>query len=129
MRSAPYSWHPSRMDQELDVALGPVDRALRQALHAPARLRLEPSGDALAHLAMERGIAYHAAFADLALADFELRLDQRNQARRGRGERQRGRQHDGEADEARVADDEVGRFRDLPPRQIARVAALEHGDA
>src|SRR5260221_9762109 len=105
--------HPPRVDEELDIALGPLNGALGQAFHAPARLRLEPSGNALAHVAMERGIAHHATLADLALADLELRLDERDETRRGRGERQRRRQHDGEADEACLAGNEDRRFRDL----------------
>src|SRR5260370_41724676 len=104
---------PSRVDEELGVALGPLNGALGQAFHAPARLHLEPGGNALAHLAMERGIAHHATLADLALADLELRLDECDETRRGRGERQRSRQHDGEADEACVAYNEVRRFGDL----------------
>src|SRR5258708_8395319 len=105
--------HPPRVDEELDIALGPLNGALGQAFHAPARLRLEPSGNALAHLAMERRIAHHATLADLALADLELRLDERDETRRGRSERPRSRQHAGEADEARLPHNQVRRLRGL----------------
>src|SRR5258708_19375769 len=94
MRSSACSrLRPSRVDEELGVALGPLNGALGQAFHAPARLRLEPGGDALAHRAMERGIAHHATLADLALAALELRLDERDETPRARTERQPTRPH------------------------------------
>jgi hypothetical protein len=78
---------------------------------------------------MEVGIADHAALADLALADFELRLDQGDEmgARRGEGE---GRGQQGlEPDEAGVAGDQLDRLGQLRAGQTARVSPFQHHHA
>ena len=69
------------------------------------------------------------AFADLALPDFELRLDQRGKMGAGGGKTQRRRQDFFEPDKARVADDDIDRFGDVLVRHVARVETFEHDHA
>src|SRR5262245_23343179 len=116
-------------DQELAVAVGAGDRAVGDADHAPTGLTAEPRDDAGANPAVQVGIADDAAFADLAGADLELRLDERDELRDGRCKRERCRQHDLEADEAGIADDPIDGVRDVPAREMARIGALEDDDA
>src|SRR5215470_17590849 len=68
-------------NQEFLVPFGAFDRAVDKTQHAPTRLRGEPIGDRSAHLGMQIRIAHDAALAHAALADLELRLDQRHQMR------------------------------------------------
>ena len=64
--------------------------------------------DALVH----RGVADDPALPDFLAPGLELRLDQRDQLRAGLGELERRFEHLGEADEARIADDDVDRLGD-----------------
>ena len=68
---------------------GPVIGLSVDAEHGPARLRAEPGGDARADRLVQRRVAHDAALADLRRADLELRLDQRDETRAGRRQRQR----------------------------------------
>src|SRR5205085_861317 len=90
--------------------------------------RAEPGFDASADLVVERRVADDAALADAPLADLELRLDERDEVGAVRGEREGGGEHGLEADEARVANDDRGRLRNLGGREIARGGPLEDDD-
>jgi hypothetical protein len=117
---------PSGGDQELSIALGPRDRALHDPQHPPALLVGEPARDVVADHLVQRRIAYHAALADLTLADLELRFDQRHQpgVRRGEGERRRERQL--QRDEAHIRDHHFDLLRDLGAGEAARILPLQH---
>src|SRR5882724_3056606 len=113
-------------DQELAVAVGAGDRTLGDADHGPAGLTAEPRGNARADFLVQIGVADNAALADLRGADFELRLDQGDEAGRGRGQRERRRQYHFEADEAGIADDAIQSVRNVGARKTAGVGPLEH---
>src|SRR5215467_7293142 len=104
------------------------DRALRETLDVPARLRAEPGDDPVADLAAKFGIADDTALPHSSLADLELRLDERHQSRALRRQSKRHRQHRLEADEARVANDEINGLRHLGAREVAGVDPLEQHD-
>ena len=80
-----------------------------------------------AHGVMDGRVA-HDAFADMAAARLELRLDQRNGLGGGTHQRQRWCQHELERDEAHVDDDEVGRVRQARRVELANVGLLERQD-
>src|SRR3546814_12198484 len=80
-----------RADQEFRVALRALDRAFDDAEDPPSRKAGEPGRDRLADLPVKLRVAHHAALADPALADLELRLDQGDEMRPGAGQGQRGR--------------------------------------
>ena len=75
------------------------------------------------------GVADDAALADASAPGLELRLDEGDEPGVRGGERERGRQNRAEADEARVADDEVHRLRHLGLRQVTRVGPFQYNDA
>ena len=85
--------------------------------------------DRFADFRVNGGVADDAALADATAPGLELRLDQGDEARAGGRERERRGQDRAQADEARVADDEVDRLRHLSPREVARVGPLQHRDA
>src|SRR5882724_1498612 len=116
-------------DQELAVAVGAGNRTLGDADHGPTGLTAEPGGNAGADFLVQIGVADDAALADLRGADLELRLDQGDEAGRGRHQRERRRQYDFEADEAGVADDAIRSVRNIGTRKMACVRALEHDNA
>src|SRR5215471_21374846 len=75
-------------------------------------------------------VAHNAAFADLALAGFELRFDQYNQLRdRGAKQRLQRGQDQGHRDEADIDDDEIHWLANLLLLQMARVDSFMHDDA
>src|ERR1700732_2236272 len=67
--------------QEFAIAGRPGERAVGDADHAPAGLRADPGGDALAHRTMDHGVAHHPTLADLGWPRLALRLCQRNPTR------------------------------------------------
>ena len=75
------------------------------------------------------GVADDASLAHAGAPGLELRLDEGNEPGARGGERERRRQNRAEADEARVADDEVDRLRHLCARQVTRVGSLQHDHA
>ena len=114
-----------RGDQELDIALGAGNRAWRHAFNAPA-LPLQPGRDLGAHPVMHRRIAHHAALAHFGAPGLELRLDQRQQPGVRFRKAQRPFQHLRKADEARITDDQVDRFRKRRLCQRPRAQLFEH---
>ena len=96
--------------------------------HRPT-LGREPVADGFADFRVNRRVADDAALADALPPRLELRLDQGDEARAGSGERKRRRQDRAQADEARVADDEVDGLRHVFAREITRVGSLQHRDA
>ena len=118
----------AEQQEDLAVALRPGhagggDAERRQAERggssATAQHRLEPVA----------GIAHHAALADPAAAELELRLDHRQHPRLGTEQVGQRPQDLGEGDEADVDRDELGLQAggQLRGAQLARVEALEHG--
>ena len=81
-----------------------------------ARPRAEPTDDQRG--AGARGVAHHAALADLPAPHLELGLDQRQAVEPLRRAGQHGRQHLGQRDERHVDHDQIGRV-----RQLARAGA------
>src|SRR5471030_2110004 len=73
-------------DQELLVALCARDRAFGDAEDRPARLPGEPRGNSVDDFLVQFRLAHDAALAHPALADLELRLDQRCEMRPRTGE-------------------------------------------
>ena len=68
---------------------------------------------------MQAGITNHAlATAHLGFAHLELRLDEGDELRTGFGQRQRRRQHLCEADERRIADDDIEYIGNHLARQV-----------
>ena len=65
-------------DQELFVAARAGNRAFEDPANCPAGLAGNPCFDARANLDMKFCVADHPSFANLALANLELRLDQRD---------------------------------------------------
>ncbi len=90
---------------------------------------IEPGGDAFADLAMERGVAHHAAFADAARADLELRLDEGDEARRGAASASAAGSTVSRPMKLASQTMRVGRLGHLLRREVAGVAALAHDDA
>src|SRR5438874_3584007 len=71
--------HP--VEKELAVTLRTARRRLGEAALDEAERSGGPA-DALHRFLVEQRLAHDAAFADLAFADFELRLDERHHRRR-----------------------------------------------
>src|SRR5215469_12576500 len=101
-------------DEELAIAFAAADGRGDDLRDAPA-VRAHEGGDLVADRRMNEWIA-HDAFFLLTSADFELRLDQRQEMRRRSRKCERRRQHELERDEARIDDDEVGPLGE--PRRI-----------
>ena len=99
---------------------GPVIGLGVDPQHGPA-LQFNPGFGLGADALVDRGIADDAALADFLAPGLELRLDQRDQLRAGFRQLQRRFEHLGEADEARVAHDDVDRLGD---DAASRVRAL-----
>ena len=78
---------------------------------------------------MDRRVTYDTAFANALRTGLELRFDQRHQLRLCRGKRERCRQYRREADEARIAGDDVDRLGDVRAGQETCVQPLMHDDA
>src|SRR5690348_5243986 len=97
---------PGRSQQKLDIALGPGDRAGGHADDGPT-LRFDPRLRLRHHPRVDSGIAYDTALSDLLSARLELRLDQRHELRAPLRKLERRIEDLGEADEARVAHDDV----------------------
>ena len=129
------------MEEELAVALGPLER------RAVTPRTCQPCSTAKrATRAQDRpvmgGVPHHAALAHQALADLELRLDQRHRlARRGQHVED-GREHLLERDERDVDGGEIGRLGEgvgraaggrwsfpSPPRARRRAASRRAGPA
>src|SRR4051812_6014043 len=95
-----------RSQQELDVTLGPGDRARCYANYGPA-LALNPGPGFAADALVDSGIADDSTLAHFLAAGLELRFYQRDQLRARPSQLQRRFEHLGEPDEARIADDDV----------------------
>src|SRR6478672_11206297 len=106
--------------QEFHIALGPGDRAPGNTEHNPAP-RFNPDFGLGAYALVHRGIADDSALPYLRASSLELRLDQGDEHGPPSCNLQRRLEHFREADEARVANDDVDRLGDLLYRQIARV--------
>src|SRR3546814_5241999 len=91
-------------DQKFDIAFGTGDRAFDQVKDGPA-FRFQPQPHVTAHAVMHGRVAHHALLADLVPLGLELRFDQGDEAGAGLRKGQRYRQHLGQRDEARVADE------------------------
>src|SRR3990167_684640 len=81
-----------RGDQKFDISFRAGDRAFDQIDHVPTRAG-QPILDFGADALMNRGVADDAFLADLVPLGLELRLDQRDDARAGFGERHRHGKH------------------------------------
>ena len=84
-------------------------------------------GDLAQDPAVNLRVSNDPALPDLLATRFELRLDEHERLPARARESKRGRQRGADADERDVARDEIGRERQ--GLELARVRALEHGDA
>src|SRR5260370_22970398 len=85
--------------------------------------------DAVESLAPERLVPNDSAFADFALADFELRLDKRDYVSGGGNHAQNCRQNQPERDKARIYHDQIGAIRQGRHLLITKNGADEHPPA
>jgi len=120
---------PGGRDKEFAVAFGPGYWAFGNADHTPTGPSVKPLVDAVADLLMGGGVAHHTATAHRRGSDLELGLDERHKMSGCRRQRQRRRQHRAKADEASVADDEVGPIGHLIAADVASVGSFPHHDA
>src|SRR5262249_20379288 len=113
-------------DEELAIAVAAGDGRGDDLCDAPA-VRAHEGGNLIADRCVNEWIA-HDAFFPLTSANFELRLDQRQEMRRRSRKCERRRQDELERDEARIDDDEVGPLGE--PRRIedANVGRFEGYD-
>src|SRR5215831_19386521 len=115
----------SGIQEKFLVPFRPEDRAVDDA--GRETVLLHGTLQAVAGGAVQRGIAHDAAFAHLALAGLELRLDQNDQPRFRRVEQRRQRRkNQGDGDEADVADDQAYRLAYYRRIEIAGVDPLVH---
>src|SRR5436190_2853079 len=114
------------VEEELPVALRPGETGVYDAGHAcpPVEGRL---GDLPHDAGADDGVADDAALAHVGPPGLELRLHEHEGLPAAGGEAERGRQGHTNRDERDVADDQLGRERQLPER--ARVRPLQDDDA
>jgi hypothetical protein len=117
------------IEQEFPISLWAEDRTFDNPHDNPTRLRRDPGGGALAHLAVDRRVAHHPTFADTLSAGLELRLDERDERGLFGRERERRRQYRREPDEARITGDYFDGLGDLGSGQVTGVQALVNDDA
>src|SRR5579871_2748730 len=98
-------------EKKFRIAVAASDGRRDDPGNTPAQ-RGDMRGNVLAHGGMHRAIA-HDAFLEMRAAGLELWLDQRNELRRHRRERQRSRQHQLERDEADVCSNDIWRSGEL----------------
>src|SRR6185437_13734426 len=112
-------------EQELDVAFGAGDRALRDAEHCPA-LRGNPRLGLRTDALMHGRIADDAPLPYLLAPRLKLRFDERDQPCSGSRECQRRLEHLGETDEARIANHDVHRLGNDVDVEIAGIGLFMH---
>src|SRR5689334_7097021 len=112
----------SGIQQEFPVPFRPQDGAIDDSRD---KTQLVYGGfDTLAGGPVQDRVADDAAFADLTLADFELRLDQYNHFPQAAQQRRDRRQDQGNGDEADIADGKIYAFAEIGRAQVARIDAL-----
>src|SRR5207244_13261675 len=79
--------------------------------------------------ALDGGVAHHPAFADTLATGLELRLDERDEFGALSSECERRRQHRCEADEARIASDDIDVLGNVLAGQVARLQPFVDNDA
>ena len=115
------------MEEELPIALGPLEGRRRYAPDVPAAQNTEARHPGYDRLVMA-GVSHHAAFADEPLTDLKLRLDQRHRLAFRRQHIEDGGKDFLERDEGNVNGSELRRFRKGVGRQLPGIGLLHDHD-
>src|SRR5690242_17131178 len=111
-----------RPEQEFNIAVAAFDRGGDNPENAPAD-QPEKIGNVIADGGVGSRLTHDALLA-AAAANFELRLDQYDEAGRGLSKGKRGRQHQFEGDKTDVDGDEVSRVAEPGRRKFADICFL-----